>query len=145
MYRVQGERRATIEVLLAHPGGPLFAKKDDGHWTVPKGEYADDEDALEAARREFNEETGLTSSPPFIDLGEIKQKGGKLVRAWAFEGDCDPATIVSNTFEMEWPPKSGKRQSFPEVDRCAFFTLAQARDKIKPSQVPLLDALERAL
>ncbi|HVP72475.1 MAG TPA: NUDIX domain-containing protein [Phycisphaerales bacterium] len=141
MYR---ERDGAIEVLLAHPGGPLFAKKDLEHWTIPKGEYDDDEDPLEAARREFAEETGLTSQPPYIALGEIRQKGGKLVRAWAFKGDCDPSTIVSNTFELEWPPKSGKMQRFPEVDRCEFFSIAQATRKIKESQIPLIEALQNA-
>ena len=141
MYR---ERDGAIEVLLAHPGGPLFANKDLGHWTIPKGEYDEDEDPLEAARREFAEETGLTSLPPYVVLGEIRQKGGKLVRAWAFKGDCDPATIVSNTFDLEWPPKSGKMRMFPEVDRCEFFSIEQAQRKIKESQIPLIEALLNA-
>jgi predicted NUDIX family NTP pyrophosphohydrolase len=138
MYRV---RVGVVEVLLAHPGGPLFAKKDHGHWTIPKGEHDDDEDALAAARREFHEETGVTAREPFIPLCEIAQKGGKIVRAWAFQGDCDPAMIVSNTFDMEWPPRSGRMQVFPEVDRCAFFTLKEAEARIKDRQVPLLHAL----
>jgi predicted NUDIX family NTP pyrophosphohydrolase len=145
MYR---ERSGSIETLLAHPGGPLFARKDDGHWTIPKGEYATDEDALAAARREFTEETSFATpadAAAFIDLGEITQKGGKVVRAWAFAGDCDPARAVSNTFEMEWPPRSGRTQSFPEMDRCAFFTLKLAREKIKPTQIPLLDRLKEHL
>ena len=138
MYRIRG----GVEVLLAHPGGPLFATKDDGHWTIPKGEYAEGEDALAAAQREFTEETGLVAREPFIRLGEIKQKGGKHVRAWAFAGDCDPTAIVSNTFELEWPPRSGRMQAFPEVDRCVFFRLHDARRKIKATQIPLLDALQ---
>jgi predicted NUDIX family NTP pyrophosphohydrolase len=142
MYRVRGD---TIEVLLAHPGGPYFVRKDHGYWTIPKGEYDDNEDALAAAQREFNEETGLQAVGPFIDLGEIKQKGGKYVRAWGFKADCDPATLVSNTFEMEWPPKSGQYRTFPEVDRCEFFTLDDARRRIKETQVPLIDALDAAL
>jgi predicted NUDIX family NTP pyrophosphohydrolase len=143
MYRTT---RGVLEALLAHPGGPLFRNKDDGHWTIPKGEYEADEDALAAAQREFAEETSL--QPPkareaFLDLGEITQKGGKIVRAWAFEGDCDPSKLVSNTFEMQWPPKSGRMQSFPEVDRCEFFTIALAAHKIKETQRPLLINLKR--
>jgi predicted NUDIX family NTP pyrophosphohydrolase len=140
MYRLGGGG-GTIEVLLAHPGGPFFAKKDEGHWTIPKGEYFDSEDPLEAAQREFAEETGLNAAGPFIDLGEITQKGGKRVRAWAFAGECDPATLASNMFELEWPPRSGLVQAFPEVDRCEFFTLAEAARKIKPAQAPLLEML----
>lgn len=138
MYRM---RSGVLEVLLAHPGGPLFASKDKGHWTIPKGEYDDDEDALAAACREFQEETGWTARGPFIPLGEITQKGGKVVSAWAFEGDGDPATVVSNTFEMEWPPRSGRTQAFPEVDRCAYFTMKDAEMRIKERQIPLLHAL----
>lgn len=140
MYRI---RDGAVEVLLAHPGGPLFAKKDDGCWTLPKGEYGDDEDALQAAQREFQEETGIAPRGPFLPLGEITQKGGKIVIAWAFRGDCDPAQIKSNTFEMQWPPRSGRMQHFPEVDRAVFFTLEQAKSKIKDAQVPLLDTLAR--
>jgi len=140
MYRMRG---GTIEVLLAHPGGPLFRNKDDGHWTLPKGEHDNDEDPLAAAQREFAEETGLQPQGPFIDLGEITQKGGKVVHAWAFAGDCDPATLVSNTFEMEWPPKSGRTQAFPEIDRCEFFPIGDAERKIKDRQRPLLEALQR--
>jgi predicted NUDIX family NTP pyrophosphohydrolase len=145
MYRL---REGMLEVLLAHPGGPLFARKDEGHWTIPKGEYDPGEDALTAARREFQEETGLpapAAATAFIDLGAIRQTGGKVVQAWAFRGDCDPATIVSNTFEMEWPPRSGRMQTFPEVDRCAFLGLEHASRKIKPAQVPFLDRLRSAL
>ncbi len=142
MYRVCDD---VIEVLLAHPGGPYFASKDAGHWSIPKGEYEESEDPLAAAQREFTEETGLIANAPFIELGEIKQKGGKLVRAWAFAGTCDPSSLISNTFELEWPPRSGRMQTFPEVDRSSFFTLDLAREAIKPAQLPLLDALERAV
>jgi predicted NUDIX family NTP pyrophosphohydrolase len=139
MYRICN---GALEVLLAHPGGPLFAKKDDGHWTIPKGEYDDDDDALAAAQREFTEETSIQPRGPFIDLGEITQKGGKVVRAWAFAGECDPAAIASNTFKMEWPPRSGRTQSFPEVDRCDFFTLDEANRKIKEAQSPFIERLK---
>lgn len=142
MYRM---RAGALEVLLAHPGGPLFAGKDKGYWTVPKGEYHDDEDALAAARREFQEETGWIARGPFLPLGEITQKGGKVVCAWAFEGDGEPATSVSNTFEMEWPPRSGRMQTFPEVDRCAFFAINEAETTIKARQVPFLHALRDRL
>jgi predicted NUDIX family NTP pyrophosphohydrolase len=137
---------AGVEVLLAHPGGPFFAKKDAGAWSVPKGEVDPGEDPLACARREFNEETGLT--PPlehFAALGTIKQRGGKTVEAWAFEGDCDPARLTSNTFELEWPPRSGRLQSFPEVDRLQFFSLADACDKINPAQIEFLERLEQHL
>jgi predicted NUDIX family NTP pyrophosphohydrolase len=134
-----------LEVLLAHPGGPLWARRDEGAWTIPKGELAPDEDPLAAARREVAEETGLRPDGPFLDLGTIQQKGGKSVRAFAAEGDCDPAAIVSNTFELEWPPRSGRVSSFPEIDRAAFFDLATARMKINPAQAALLDELERRL
>jgi predicted NUDIX family NTP pyrophosphohydrolase len=142
MYRLLGGR---VEVLLVHPGGPLWAKKDEGAWSIPKGEVENDEEDLLTARREFQEELGVEPAGPFIPLGEVKQKGGKLVRAWAFAGDCDPAAIRSNTFRMEWPPRSGRRQEFPEIDRAALFPLDAARRKILPGQRPLLDALESAL
>ena len=144
MYRVRG---GHLEVLLAHPGGPLFAAKDDGHWTIPKGEYSASEDALAAAMREFEEETGVTPRGPFLPLGSITQKGGKVVTAWAFEADdcVEAGAMTSNTFRLEWPPKSGRFQDFPEVDRCEFFTITQARSKIKDTQIPLLDALESSL
>jgi predicted NUDIX family NTP pyrophosphohydrolase len=139
MYRVQN---GELQVLLAHPGGPFFKKKDEGAWTIPKGEVEPGEDLLEAAQREFAEETGVTPAGPFRPLAPVTQKGGKIVHAWAFPGDCDPAAIVSNTFTMEWPPRSGKQRAFPEIDRADFFDLATARRKIKAEQVPLLDELD---
>jgi predicted NUDIX family NTP pyrophosphohydrolase len=142
MYRI---REGVLEVLLAHPGGPLFCKKDEGAWSIPKGEPDGDEDLLLAAQREFEEETGVKPAGPFTPLKPIRQKGGKLVHAWAFAGDCDPATIQSNTFTMEWPPKSGRKAEFPEVDRAEFFDLATARRKIKEAQWPLVEELQRIL
>jgi len=142
MYRRQG---GTLEVLLAHPGGPFWAKKDPGVWSLPKGEYDESEAPLAAAQREFLEETGFTSAEPFIPLGELKQPSGKVVSAWAFKGDCDPAAMVSNLFEMEWPPKSGKLQSFPEVDRVAWFGTAEAKRRIQPGQRGFVDTLEQRL
>jgi predicted NUDIX family NTP pyrophosphohydrolase len=135
-------REGGLEVLLVHPGGPFWAKKDLGAWTIPKGEVAEGEDALAAARREFEEETGVRPEGPFRPLGAVKQKAGKLVHAWAFEGDCDPAAIRSNTFRVEWPPRSGEWRTFPEVDRAEWFDLAEARRRINPAQVGLLDALQ---
>lgn len=143
-------RRGTdpeeLEVLLAHPGGPWFVKKDAGHWSIPKGEADGDEQLLDVARREFAEETGhdVPDGHP-IELGSIVQKGGKTVHAWAFEGDLDPDAAQSNEFEIEWPPRSGRRASFPEIDRVAWFGPADARERIKPTQIPLLDRLEAAL
>ena len=140
-------RRASggVEVLLAHPGGPFWARRDEAAWTLPKGEIVPGEDPLAAARREFLEETGFTSSPPFLPLGELRQKSGKRISAWAFEGDADPAALVSNLFEMEWPPRSGRLQSFPEVDRLHWFRLVEARRKLIAGQAPFIDALERSL
>jgi predicted NUDIX family NTP pyrophosphohydrolase len=138
MYR---HRNEAPEVFLVHPGGPFWAKKDLGAWTIPKGEYAVDEEPLAAARREFEEETGFTANGEFLDLGAIKQAGGKLVRVWAFEGDCDPNALVSNRFQMEWPPRSGRLTEFREVDRGAWFSLAEAADRILASQKPLLNLL----
>lgn len=143
LYRLRDE---TVEVFLGHMGGPFWAKKDDTAWSVFKGEYADDEDPLRAARREFEEETG--SPPPdgpVIGLGEVRQSSGKRVIAWAVEGDFDPALVRSNTFTIEWPPRSGRQAEFPEIDRAEWFDLATARRKIVRGQVPLIDALERAL
>ena len=143
LFRHSGER---IEVLLVHPGGPFWAKRDHGIWSIPKGEYPEDEDALTAARREFAEELG--SPPPdgeTIELGEVRQKAGKVVRAWAVAGDLDAAQITSNTFEMQWPPRSGRTQEFPEVDRAQWFDLEQARERINPAQAALLDRLREAL
>jgi len=142
MYRIKD---GAIQVLLAHPGGPYHAKKDDESWSIPKGEPGPDEDLLLTAQREFEEETGLKPAGPFVPLPPVKQKGGKVVHAWAFEGDCDPAAIKSNTFTMEWPPKSGQQQTFPEIDRAEFFDLATARRKIKSGQVGLIDELETIL
>ena len=142
MYRRRGGR---LEVFLVHPGGPLWAKKDEGAWSVPKGLYEEGEDPLEAARREFTEETGFPVTGELLPLGTVKMKSGKTVAAWAFEGDADPAALESNTFEMEWPPRSGRIQKFPEVDRGAWFPLEEARVKIVKGQRPLLDRLEEAL
>lgn len=131
-----------IEVLLGHMGGPFFARRDTGAWTVPKGEYDPDEPAWEAARREFQEELGLP--PPdgeALLLGEVRQSGGKTVTAWAIEADLDPATVVPGMFEMEWPPKSGRMREFPELDRVAWFTLDRAREVIVSAQAAFLDRL----
>jgi predicted NUDIX family NTP pyrophosphohydrolase len=135
-----------LELLLAHPGGPFFTKRDAGYWTIPKGEVDPDEELLAVARREFEEETGQAAhdGDP-IPLGSIVQKGGKIVHAWALEGDLDPATSVSNTFEMSWPPGSGRLASFPEIDRVAWFDPAEARRRIKATQIPLIDRLEESL
>jgi predicted NUDIX family NTP pyrophosphohydrolase len=140
LYR---RRDGVPEVFLVHPGGPFWAKKDEGAWSIPKGEFDPSEDALTAAKREFEEETGLVVEGEFRPLKPIRQAGGKLVHAFALEGDLDPKAIHSNTFEMEWPPRSGRRQAFPEVDRAAWFPLDVAREKIHKGQVGLLDALER--
>lgn len=132
-----------LQVLLAHPGGPLFKNKDDGAWTIPKGEIEPDEDPLAAAQREFQEETGLVPTGRFLPLTPIKQKGGKLVHAWAFQGDCDPRTLASNFFTMEWPPKSGRQMEFPEIDRASFFDVEEAGRKINPAQWPLVQECAR--
>jgi predicted NUDIX family NTP pyrophosphohydrolase len=143
LWRRRAER---LEVLLGHNGGPYFARKDLGHWTVLKGEVEPGEDLLAVAVREFAEETGhpLPDGPP-LELGQIRQRSGKLVTAWAVEGDLDPATAVSNTFDMEWPPGSGRIQEFPEIDRVDWFDLPEARRRIKAAQAPFLDRLEAAL
>lgn len=140
-------RDGHLEVLLGHPGGPYFARKDDGDWTVLKGEVEPDEELAAVARREFEEETGhpLGADAAMVDLGEIRQKSGKVVVAWAVEGDLDPAAAVSNTFEMEWPPRSGRTRTFPEIDRVAWFPLKAARVKMKGAQAPFLDRLRGAL
>jgi predicted NUDIX family NTP pyrophosphohydrolase len=138
MYRI---RDGSIEVLLAHPGGPLFRKKDEGSWSIPKGEPEPNEDLLVTAQREFEEETGIKPTGPFIPLAAIQQKGGKIVHAWAFEGDCDPKAIKSNSFTMEWPPHSGKQMEYPEIDRAEFFDLETAMKKIKFGQEGLIEEL----
>jgi predicted NUDIX family NTP pyrophosphohydrolase len=139
LYRL---RPAGPEVLLVHPGGPYWARRDAGAWSIPKGEHAEGEDALECARREFEEETG--SAPPageLAALGEVRLRSGKRVSGWAAEGDLDPEAVRSNTFELEWPPRSGRRQAFPEVDRAGWFGLDDARGRMLPAQVPFLDRL----
>ena len=135
-------RNTHLEVFLVHPGGPFWKNKEEGCWTIPKGEFTDDEPALDAAVREFREETGAALKGPFQPLNPIRQKGGKRVYAWAVPGDIDPAAIVSNTFQLEWPRRSGKQQSFPEVDKGGWFSLEAARQAINPAQVPMLDELE---
>ncbi len=143
MYRMTKE--GHVECFLCHMGGPFWAKKDNGAWTIPKGEYEADQDPLEAAIREFKEETGFDARGEFIELTPIKQSGGKKVRAWAFEGDADPNAIQSNTFEMEWPPKSGKKQTFAEIDRAEWFPLDKAKDKMITAQRALVDELSAKL
>jgi predicted NUDIX family NTP pyrophosphohydrolase len=128
-----------LEVFLVHPGGPFWRNKDLGAWSIPKGECAPGEDPLDAARREFHEETGFEVAGPFVALSPVRQTGGKTVYAWAAEADLDPARVVSNTFTMEWPPRSGRQQAFPEVDRAAWFPLEEAHRKILSGQVPLLE------
>jgi len=142
MFRRRGP---ALEVLLVHPGGPFWARKDLGAWSIPKGEHAADEDPLAVARCEFEEETGITADGDFIALDPIRQAGGKVVRAFALEGDCDPTTIESNTFVMEWPPRSGREQEFPEVDRAGWFPIDLARQKVIGAQRGLIDQLERLL
>jgi len=138
-------RRANhgIEVFLVHPGGPFWAKKDNGAWSLPKGEYVEGDEPLAAARREFEEETGIGVDGDFVSLGQVRQRGGKVVTAWALERDLDPGALKSNTFPLEWPPGSGRVQEFPEVDRGAWFSLPEARVKLLKGQVPFIDRLER--
>jgi predicted NUDIX family NTP pyrophosphohydrolase len=139
MYRFNG---GHLEFFLAHPGGPIFRNKDYGHWTIPKGEVQADEELLETAKREFQEEVGIQAKGEFLPLGWIRQKGGKIVHAWAFAGEWNEMhKHVCNTFSMEWPPGSGRYQRFPEVDRVGFFRLHQAREKLKDTQHPFLDRL----
>jgi predicted NUDIX family NTP pyrophosphohydrolase len=138
-------RPAAPEVLLVHPGGPLWQSRDHGAWSIPKGELAPGEDPLEAARREVAEETGLPVSGDFQPLRPVRQSGGKTIHAWAVEADCDPARITSNTFALEWPPHSGIVRQFPEIDRAAWFALEDARERIIPGQRELLDQLQRCL
>jgi predicted NUDIX family NTP pyrophosphohydrolase len=138
-------RKGAVEVLLAHPGGPFWARKEAGVWTIPKGLVEPGEELTAAARREFTEETNLRTAGALIALAAVNQKSGKIVHAFAVEADLDLAAFVSNAFEMEWPPKSGRRQRFPEIDRIAYFALPAARSKILAYQRPLLDQLERLL
>jgi predicted NUDIX family NTP pyrophosphohydrolase len=141
LYR---RKNKQLEVLLVHPGGPFWAKKDQGAWSIPKGEY-EGEDALAAAKREFEEETGFSVSGETLALGQQKQKGGKVIDAWALEGDLNPDALHSNTFEMEWPPKSGKRQRFPEIDKAGWFTAETALEKINPGQAAFILELTEKL
>ncbi len=142
---VYRKRAAALELLLVHPGGPVWARRDAGAWTIPKGELDAGEAELAGARREFQEETGVTLPGPFVPLGEIRQKSGKVVRAWACAADLDTQVFRSNTFTLEWPPKSGQFRTYPEVDRADYFPLAAARLKINPAQVELLSRLVAAL
>jgi len=142
MYR---RRAGSTEVFLIHPGGPFWSRKDEGAWSIPKGEFTAEEPPLDAARREFQEETGFPVSGRFIALDPVNQAGGKTVYAWVVEGDCDAAAVKSNTFSMEWPPRSGQQKTFPEVDRAGWFTLEQAEVKMLKSQRPLLDQFRRLL
>lgn len=142
LYR---RHNSELEVFLVHPGGPFWAKKDDGAWSIPKGELDDEEDAMAAARREFAEETGCAIEGELLPLAPVKQRGGKVVIAFAVEGDCDATAIKSNMFAMEWPPRSGRQQEFPEIDRAEWFDLATARRKILSGQVGLLEELEQRL
>src|SRR5262245_26895043 len=138
-------RPDRVEVLLAHPGGPFWKNKDDGAWTIPKGLVEPGEDALAAARREFSEETGFAVDGPFLELGAFKQPGGKIVLAWAAEGDADPAALTSNSFTMEWPPRSGRHAEFPEIDRAGWFEPESARRKVLKGQQPVIEALLQRL
>lgn len=142
MYRM---REGELEVFLAHPGGPFWMNKDMGAWSIPKGEYLETEDPLEAARREFQEETGFTAEGPFLELDEIKQTGGKVVTAWAFDGNCNPTDLKSNFCEMAWPPRSQKLIKIPEIDRGEWFSIAGAQGRILKSQRPLLANLAMRL
>lgn len=142
LYRRSGE---ALEVLLVHPGGPFWSRRDLGAWTIPKGEVASGESLLDAARREFHEETGFAVDAPADAIGHVRLSSGKVVHAFAAEGDLDAAQVHSNSFELEWPRGSGRRRTFPEVDRAAWFALPDARRKILPAQAPLLDALEERL
>jgi predicted NUDIX family NTP pyrophosphohydrolase len=140
-----GHPAGRLQVLLVRPGGPYFAREDAGAWSIPKGEYSEGENPQAVALREFEEEAGVRPPGPFLALGEVRQAGGKVVTTFALEGDLDPDTIRSNLFTMEWPPRSGRLQSFPEVDRAGWFTVAEARHRNLPGQAPLLDRLSEAV
>ena len=142
MYRKSG---SSVEIFLVHPGGPFWAKKEEGVWSIPKGLVDPGEDKLEAAKREFAEETSVIPSGPFLELGQIRQKSGKQVYAWACEGNCDPPSIKSNTFTLEWPPRSGRMSEFPEIDRGEFFATAEALRKINPRQAEFVNRLKDRL
>jgi predicted NUDIX family NTP pyrophosphohydrolase len=143
LYRLRG---GGPEVLLVHPGGPFWARRDDGVWSIPKGEYEDGDDPLACALREFEEETGSTPPPgELVELDDVKQKGGKVVTAWAAEGDLDADAVRSNTFKMEWPPRSGRTAEFPEIDRAGWFGIDEAREKLNPAQAEFLDRLVERL
>ena len=142
LYRI---RNQVMEVLLVHPGGPFWARKDKEAWSIPKGEFTEEEKPLDAAIREVEEEIGLTGLSEFIQLTPVKLKSGKVIHAWATKADFNPSDIVSNSFEMEWPPKSGMKQSFPEVDKAAWFSVEEAREKINPGQMPLITELANIL
>ena len=139
------KRPTGLQALLVHPGGPFWKKKDLGAWSIPKGEYTEPEDPLVAAKREFAEETGIQLDGDFLPLGSFKQPSGKMISAWALEGDCSVADIRSNTFTIEWPPKSGRQQEFPEIDRAEWFDLAEAQKRILKGQVAILDRLKSQL
>ena len=141
LYR---ETNGQIEILLGHPGGPLWARKDDSAWTIPKGQFGDDESPLAAARREFEEEMGVPAEGEFLSLGAIKQPSGKVVHAWAARSDFDTTKVKSNLFSLEWPPRSGRHQEFPEIDRAAWFPVEVARRKILKGQAPFIDRLLQA-
>jgi predicted NUDIX family NTP pyrophosphohydrolase len=140
MYR---RRDGPVEVFLVHPGGPFWAKKDMGAWSICKGEYAENEHPLEAAKREFQEETGFTAEGSFLELGVVQQASGKIVTAWAFEGDGDPGKLISNLCQVEWPPRSGRMIEIPEVDRGGWFSIEAARERILKAQEPFLDRLSQ--
>jgi predicted NUDIX family NTP pyrophosphohydrolase len=142
MYRGS---KSEPEVFLVHPGGPFWVKKDIGAWSIPKGEFQEGEDIFDAARREFHEETGFTAEGPFLELGTVKQPGGKVVAAWAFKGDCNPADLASNQCTIEWPPGSGRSLNFPEVDRGCWFSISDAKERILKGQKPLLERLSTIL
>jgi predicted NUDIX family NTP pyrophosphohydrolase len=142
LFRFQNR---ALQVFLVHPGGPFWAKKDVGAWSIPKGLLDQDEDPLAAAQREFREETGFTVSGNFLQLKPVKQKSGKVIHAWAVEGDCNPTEMKSNTFSLEWPPRSGKQEEFPEVDRAAWFDIKEAKERISPGQLGLLEELQQIL